>query len=369
MRIMNTPRSVDLSITSRCNLRCKYCYHFTGPGDAGQDLPGEAWLEFLEELSQCAVLRTTLEGGEPFIRDDLEELIQGIVRNKMRFNILSNGTLITDDLATLLASTKHCGGVQISIDGSSPAIHNVFRGKGSFFEAMNGIKILQRHGILVAVRVTIHKENVSNLEDVARLLLEDLGIPVFSTNVASYMGLCRQNTDQIQLNIEEQSLAMETLLRLNRKYNGRIRAGAGPLAEGKNWLMMEKARREGKESTQGQGYLSSCGGMFCRLAVRADGVIVPCILMSHVELGRINHDRLEEIWHDHPELNRLRERYKIPLSDFEFCRGCDYIDYCSGGCSALAYTITGDLYHPSPDACLRLFLEEGGKLPDEAYLV
>ena len=103
--------------------------------------------------------------------------------------------------------------------------------------------------------------------------------------------------------------------------------------------------------------------------MRADGVIVPCILMSHIELGRINQDRLEQIWHDHPELNRLRERYKIPLSDVEFCRGCDYINYCSGGCPALAYTITGDVYHPSPDACLRLFLEEGGKLPDEQYLM
>ena len=33
MKIMRTPRSVDLDITNRCNLRCKYCYHFSGPGD------------------------------------------------------------------------------------------------------------------------------------------------------------------------------------------------------------------------------------------------------------------------------------------------------------------------------------------------
>ena len=33
MRLMKTPRSVDLSITNGCNLRCTYCSHFTGAGD------------------------------------------------------------------------------------------------------------------------------------------------------------------------------------------------------------------------------------------------------------------------------------------------------------------------------------------------
>ncbi len=102
-----------------------------------------------------------------------------------------------------------------------------------------------------------------------------------------------------------------------------------------------------------------------KLAVRVDGVIVPCIQMSHIELGRINRDNLHEVWENHPELKRLRERRNIPLSDFEFCKGCDYIPYCTGNCPALAYTILGEENHPSPDACLRKFLKEGGRLPDE----
>ncbi len=86
-----------------CNLRCKYCSHFSGAGDVGRDLPAEEWLRFFEELNRCAVLNVTLQGGEPFCREDLEELIEGIVRNRMRFNILSNGTLITDEIAAFLA--------------------------------------------------------------------------------------------------------------------------------------------------------------------------------------------------------------------------------------------------------------------------
>ena len=364
IKLMKTPRSVDLAITNRCNLRCTYCSHFTGAGDVGQDLPKDEWLQFFEELNRCAVMNVTLQGGEPFCRKDLQELIEGIVSNRMRFNILSNGTLITDEMAIFLASTGRCDSVQVSIDGSIPTTHDACRGEGNFMRAMQGIKSLQTYKIPVPVRVTIHRQNVRDLENVTKLLLEDTNLPSFSTNAASYMGLCRQNAEQVQLNAAERTLAMETLLRLTKIYNGRISATAGPLAEGRDWLKMLKALREGQESINGRGYLSGCNGPMNTLAVRADGVMTPCSQMSHIELGRINKDSLQMVWQEHPELKRLRERHKIPLNNFEFCEGCDYLPYCTGNCPALAYTILGIEDHPSPDACLKRFLEAGGRLPE-----
>ena len=157
MKIMSTPKSMDLEITNRCNLRCKYCSHFTSAGDVGQDLPKEEWLQFFEELKHCAVLSVCLSGGEPFYREDLKDLIEGIIRNRMRFNILSNGTLVTDEMAEFLASSRRCDSVQVSIDGSIPITHDAFRGDGTFFRAIKGIKSLQKHNVPVTVRVTIHR--------------------------------------------------------------------------------------------------------------------------------------------------------------------------------------------------------------------
>jgi radical SAM protein with 4Fe4S-binding SPASM domain len=71
---------------------------------------------------------------------------------------------------------------------------------------------------------------------------------------------------------------------------------------------------------------------------------------------------LAEIWRQHPVLNEIRQRRTIPLTDFEFCDGCEYIPYCTGNCPALAYTLIGEVNHPSPDACLRQFLRDGGTL-------
>lgn len=364
MNVMKTPKSIDLNITNKCNLRCSYCSHFTGAGDVGVDLSTAEWLQFFEELRECAVLSVCLCGGEPLFREDFRELVSGVVKNKMRFSILSNGTLINDDLIKFLKSTGRCSSFQVSIDGPGPETHDIFRGKGTFEKALDGLKCLLRHKMPATVRVTIHKYNYQALDQVAKLLLEDVGLGSFSTNSASHMGLCRANENSIQLNAQEYSEAMKRLLELNKKYNGRIGAQAGPLASARHWLEIEEAIKSGKKGLSECGYLRSCGGVFSQMAIRADGTMVPCGQMCHVELGRINKDSLREVWQNHPELLRLRERRNMPLDSFDYCKGCKYIPYCRGGCPALAYTLTGDENKPSPDACYRVFLEAGGKLPE-----
>jgi len=360
---MRTPRSVDVDITNNCNLRCKYCSHFSGPGDVKQDLQKEEWLSFFNELNECGVMDVVLAGGEPFIRDDLKELISGIINNKMRFSILSNGTLITDHTAQFIYETGRCNGVQVSIDGACSETHDVFRGDGSFEKAIHGINCLKQHNVPVDVRVTVHKYNVNELEDIAKLLLVDLELEGFSTNAASFLGLCRENEENVQLSVEDRSLAMEKLLKLNRHYDDRISASAGPLAEARMWIKMQQARIENKDSLPGGGFLTACGCVNVRIGVRADGVIVPCPMLSHIELGRIGKDSLKDIWQNHPKMIEMRARAQIPLTDFDFCRGCDYIPYCTGNCTGLSYTRTGMEHQPSPDECLKRFLEEGGKLP------
>jgi SynChlorMet cassette radical SAM/SPASM protein ScmE len=361
-RVMRAPRSLDIEITARCNLRCRYCYFFNNPAIEYRDLPTDEWLKFFDELGALGVMKVALAGGEPFIREDLPVLLEGIVRNRMRFSFLSNGVLIGEKIAAFIASTGRCEYVQVSVDGSCAEVHDSCRGQGSFDGAIRGIRTLQRHRISVAVRVTIHRNNVHDLENIAHFLLDELGLPNFSINSAGYLGTCCVNADDVLLNIEERKEAMTTLLRLTVKYNGRISANAGPLTDGRMWRRMEEARAQGKPAFDNGGRLTACGCPSNKISVRSDGTIVPCNMLDHVELGRINHDSLAEIWQNSPALNQLRNRHTIPLTGFEFCAGCSYIPYCTGNCPGLAYALTGTVDHPSPDGCLRRFLKEGGTI-------
>lgn len=360
--VMRTPRKVDIEITARCNLRCRYCYFFNNSAVQYTDLPAEEWLQFFDELGRLSVMTVTLAGGEPFARPDLPTLLDGLVRNRMRFALLSNGGLIDDEIAAYLAGTRRCDYVQVSVDGSCAETHDAARGKGSFEGALRGIRTLQRHGVKVAVRLTIHRYNVHDLQAAARLLLEELGLSSFGVNSAGYLGACRLHADEIQLTTAERQQVMQTLLRLAEKYKGRISAQAGPLAEGRMWSRMQNARAAAEPAFPNGGRLTGCGCPSNKIAVRPDGAIVPCSMLAHMELGHINQDSLAEVWRHSPALNRLRDRRAIPLSRFDFCAGCGYQPYCTGNCPGLAYTLTGQVDHPSPDACLRRFLADGGSL-------
>ena len=362
-RLMRTPRHVDVEITSRCNLRCRYCYYFDNPGVPYRDVPTDVWKRFFAELGECAIMDVTFQGGEPFLREDLRELIESVVENRMRFSILSNGTRITEEMAGFIAETGRCDTVQVSIDGSTAEVHDAFRGAGSFDAAIGGVRTLQQCGLPVSVRVTIHRRNVENLDGIARFLLEDIGLPGFSTNSAGSLGVCRQHANEVLLTPADRLTAMETLLRLNEKYNNRISATAGPLAEARHWQEMETARKSGEPPFSNGGRLTGCGCAWSEFAVRADGAYIPCSMLADLPMGHINKDRLSDLWQNSPVLNGLRKRREMSLNEFDFCKDCGYLPYCTGNCPGLAYSLTGKVDHPSPDACLRRFLEEGGRLP------
>ena len=362
-RIMRTPRRIDIEITAQCNLNCDYCYFFDNPEVGYRDLPLQEWLRFFEECGQLGIMQLSLAGGEPFCRKDLKALLDGIVSNRMRYSLLSNGGLINDDITAFIAATNRCDYVQVSIDGSRPEIHDACRGKGSWDGAVRGIRTLKRHKIPISARVTIHRHNVHDLAEIARMLLEDLELDSFGTNVAGYLGACRGNSGNVLLTINEREQAMESLLRLDGKYPGRIMAEAGPLAEARMWHQMKQAKEEGAPASTDGGRLTGCGCTNSQIAVRADGAIVPCCMLPQMELGRINWDSLAEVWQNSRDLNTLRTRSSIPLCSFSYCLGCEYIPYCTGNCPGLAYSLTGVVNHPSPDACLRNFLATGGRMP------
>ena len=354
IKVMSTPRSVDLEITSRCNARCRYCYYLNNEGVNYQDLPTQRWLTFFEELGRAKVMQVCLAGGEPFIREDIFEIIDGIVQNRMRFQILTNGSLISRETARRLKETKRCFAIQVSLDSSKPQIHEAMRGKGTFIQALNAIKLLTEEGLPVTVRVTIHAQNVEDLPSIARLLLEDLGLPGFSTNAISSLGTRTKYSDDVFMVPSQRLRAMKALGELDEKYQGRIQADAGPLAEWKMFREMEEARQT-RQPIPGRGFLVGCGCVFTRISVRADGAYIPCVMLPQMVMGYIGQDSLEEVWRNSSIFSSLRERRTISLDSFAECEGCEYVQSCTGNCPGTAFSTMGEANSPSPEGCLRRF--------------
>lgn len=362
MNAITSPRSIEAAVTSRCNARCAYCYFQKNTGVVYRDLPAGAWSNFFDELGEARVMSVCFSGGEPFIREDLFEILDAVVRNRMRFEILSNGFFLDETTARRLKATGRCKAVQISLDGSCPEVHESFRGPGTFRPAVKAIRNLLGADVPVTVRATIHPSNIEDLPRLAAFLLEDIGLNGFSTNSVSCLGTSGKYGGAVFLDTRQRHQAMRILDELDRRYPGRISASSGPLAELKMFRLMENASRD-REGPAESGRLIGCGCIFERIAVNADGAYLPCVMLPQMVLGHIGQDRMLDIWRDSPVLNSLRRRILIPLESFDECRDCPYLSRCTGSCAGTALSILGDPNRPSPEACLRRYkadLEKDG---------
>ena len=81
------------------------------------------------------------------------------------------------------------------------------------------MRLLKQAGLPVTSRVTINRHNAGDLEGIAALLLDDVGLASFGTNDAIEMGSCR-HADSIRLPPELERAAMLALARLDRRYPG-----------------------------------------------------------------------------------------------------------------------------------------------------
>lgn len=360
-RDQEAPRSLDLSVTGRCNLHCPYCFY----ADEMQNRPDAdtgSWLALFRELGALGVRHVTLSGGEVFRREDLGVLIDAAVDSRLRYDLLTNGTLIDEPLLSRLEQRRRrdrLDSIQVSVDGSSAEVHDRSRGPGTFDQAVRGLRLLLEAGFPVTVRTTVNRFNKHDLEALARFLLEEIGVPVLSTNDAVPIGAGCRHQDRIGLTPGGLLGAMASLVRLEARYPGRVTASAGPLAKWHQYRTMELARRRGTRE-RGMGSLSACSGMFQKLAVHHDGTLAPCNMLSTLVLGRMGRDDLRTVWTSHPTLESLRTRHRIPMREVPGCEDCPWAPFCNGSCPGPALTLTGDADRANPHDCYRLFLRRTG---------
>ncbi|MBU1750147.1 MAG: radical SAM protein [Chloroflexi bacterium] len=351
------PKNVDISITGRCNLKCGYCF-YADEMAALSDLPTERWLVCFQELGELAVQRVTLSGGEVFTRPDLFELIDSVIANRMRYSILTNGTLITEETIEQFQVGKRrsrLDSIQVSIDGSCAEVHNKSRPPNSFDRALRGLRLLKAAGFPVTVRVTINRHNVDDLENVARLLIEDVGLGGFSTNEAEQMGSARCYGQDVVLTEEERRRVMQSLTAVDARYGGRIGATAGPLSRARHFSEIAERVARGETGQPGRGTLCSCGGVFNKMAILHDGTIVPCNLLPTLTMGVVGVNPIQDAWLHHPSINVVRYRRQIPLSALESCQDCAYTGFCAGGCPASVMSKFGQLNVIDPVICYRAY--------------
>ena len=156
-----------------CNLRCHMCPFWRRPDEVLLTLDEEK--KMMNSLADFGVSFMGFEGGEPFLRRDLPEILS-YSRKKFYTSLVSNGWALKEKISQVKDSLDH---LFISIDGIGET-HDRLRGmEGSYRRAVEGIEAASRY-VPVSLSSTITSENCQEVEqivDLARTLGVTVSLP------------------------------------------------------------------------------------------------------------------------------------------------------------------------------------------------
>ena len=164
-RAPGLPSQVHLSVTDRCFLPCLHCDIWK---NEDVDLPTQFWIDAIDKLGAwCAPAGMNFVGGEPLLRQDLEELIEHAHTWGFETSMNTNAWLLTNERVRQLKSSN-IGLVYISLDGFTAETVDHSRGRvGSYDKAMSAIELLKSAGVRVWVASVFHKGNAQEIVQLA----------------------------------------------------------------------------------------------------------------------------------------------------------------------------------------------------------
>ncbi|MEM7481464.1 MAG: radical SAM protein [Acidobacteriota bacterium] len=322
------PHVVAWNLTERCNLACAHCYIAAGPWQATtEDLTFDEVRRISDEiLAFNPSPMFILSGGEPLLRDDLEDIAAHATAGGATVVVGTNGTMLT---AERIASLKDAGvtGVAVSIDSLEARYHNRFRhGDGALESTFEAVERLREARLDFVIQTTLTSGNRHELKPLVAWAA-DRGAVCFNLYFLVETG---RGEGMRSLAPAENEGVLEDLVRLQREYRGRmmVRSKCQPQ------IMRHVYEDDPDSPLLHYATRCPCGVQYCR--IMPDGKVTPCPYMPRTA-GDLRRQSFGEIWRGSEVFAALREGELGGK-----CGRCEYRSVC-GGCRARAFAHAGDL--------------------------
>lgn len=158
---------IQLQYNYACNMTCQHCSvkGLQKQGDRNRrKITPETVRDLATQADKMGLARFEINGGEPFVNSDYDEIVKAIDPKKFYINSVTNGWLLDDDLARHI---KHLGvdRIQISVDNLNPKEHDRFRQKeGAHARALRAVEASRNAGLAVFVSTVVTKQRLYSKE-------------------------------------------------------------------------------------------------------------------------------------------------------------------------------------------------------------
>ena len=350
-----TPFLAIWEVTQSCDLACKHCRAAAQPIAHPDQLSTDEGKGLIDQIAQMGVPIFIFTGGDPLKRPDLYELIRYGAEKNVKIAVTPSATpLLTREA---IFKMKEAGVVRlgISLDGSCPEIHDVFRGlPGAWARTIQAIEWANEAGIPIQVHSTISRHNAHDLDALCALFERQkivmwnvfFLVPVGRGQLADLLsgeefeqvfGKIYELSQRVSFQIKTTEAMHYRRYLLQHNLEERKMGKGHPGGHGAAVAEYEPGAPQADAQTRTHGWATrrvndGKGFMF----ISHVGNVYPSGFLP-IHAGNIRETPLGDIYRNAPIFKALRDTSRLEGK----CGACEYKEIC-GGSRARAYALTGD---------------------------
>ncbi len=266
------PEIVNISLTSGCE---NNCWHCNTPGER-EDLDTEVVLEAIKDLKELGTFQFLFTGGNPLLRDDLEELIKATGDSTVA--LVSTPGPVDEERAKSLKEAG-CQGVLVALEHHEKERNDEIMGcEGAYRRSLKSIENVRDAGMLTGSWIVVTSEKISELDRYLRFVKEK-GV----TDVAIFEPI---SSDEEKMLEKDEREYLKDIQMVARKKKAYPRIISGPFMDSEDFM--------------------GCTAGFNRMHISEKGEVFPCDMLRK-GWGNIYEDDIKKIW------NEMNSEYSRPL--------------------------------------------------------
>ncbi|MDY7545694.1 pyrroloquinoline quinone biosynthesis protein PqqE [Glaciimonas sp. CA11.2] len=326
--VVTPPLWLLAELTYRCPLHCVFCYNPLNYAENRNELTTEQWFDVMRQARKLGAAQLGFSGGEPLLRDDLEELIGEGRRLGFYTNLITSGVGLTEPR---IARMKELGldHIQLSFQDSTKEMNDFLTSTKTFDLKSKVAKLIKQYDYPMVLNVVLHRYNLDHVDRIIEMAIE-MDVEYLELANTQYYGWGLVNRAHLLPSREQLERAEATVNAYRAKIGNKLRI-----------LFVVPDYFEERPKACMNGW----GSVF--LAVAADGTALPCHAAKSLpgfDFPNVLQDSVHDIWHHSDAFNRYRGDAWMK----EPCQSCPDKKKDFGGCRCQALALTGDATNADP---------------------
>ena len=139
---------------------------------AQNELTTQEWFDVFDQARQMGAVQLGFSGGEPLVRQDLEQLVAHAHQLGFYTNLITSGMGLTEQRISHLkqAGLDH---IQISFQASDSVVNDALAGsKHAFEQKYEMCRLVKKYDYPMVLNFVIHRHNIDQIDKIIELCLE-----------------------------------------------------------------------------------------------------------------------------------------------------------------------------------------------------